>query len=438
VRRLSEYLRSLNPELPRAVWILQAGGLANFFGNGVVIPFLIIYLHNVRGLSLATAGLIAATNALAALVSGPLAGTLSDRLGPRRTLVGALAIMAAAISLFPLIQEAWHAFLLNGLLGFGSGAFWPSQSALVTGLTPRDRRHAAFAQQRVTMNLGFGLGGLTGGLIASTGSPGSFTTLFLLDAATFLAFALILSRVPAPARHEDGGESGSYRDVLRNRPFMSFAALNALFVMVGIVPLSEFLPVFVKNHAGVSEHGIGILFLVNTLTIVALQLPISKLQEGRRRMAALAAMGVLWSASWLVVLATGAWLRGGVALGALLVSIGIVFAVGECLHGTVQGPMVVDLAQPRLIGRYMAVSSLSWQVAFIAGPAAGGAILGAEPLALWPLAAVLALVGAAWALSLERRLPRAALRTPARPLLRPEPAGAEAAPAPGMAARPSG
>jgi MFS family permease len=437
VRRLAEYVRSLNPDLPRSVWVLQAGGLANFFGNGIVIPFLIIYLHNVRGLSLATAGLVAATNAMAALVSGPLAGTLTDRIGPRRTLVGSLTVMAVAISLFPLIHEAWHAFALNALLGFGSGAFWPSQSALVTGLTPPDRRHAAFAQQRVTMNLGFGLGGLTGGLIASTGSPESFTILFLLDAATFLAFAVILSRVPSPARHGHDEVPGTYRDVVRNRPFMSFAALNMLFVMVGIVPLSEFLPVFVKNNAGISEDAIGVVFLVNTLTIVALQLPISKLQEGRRRMAALAVMGVLWAASWLAVLATGAWLDHGAALAALL-GVAVVFAIGECLHGTVQGPVVVDLAQPQLIGRYMAVSSLSWQVAFIVGPAVGGAILGAEPLALWPLAATLALVGSAWALALEPRLPRAARRTPARPLVRPEPAGVEAAPAPGMATRPSG
>jgi MFS family permease len=437
VRRVTDYFRSLNPDLPRSVWLLQAGGLANFFGNGIVIPFLIIYLHNVRGLSLATAGLIAATNATAALVSGPLAGTLSDRIGPRRTLVGSLTVMAVAISLFPLIHEAWEAFALNALLGFGSGGFWPSQSALLTGLTPPDRRHAAFAQQRVTMNLGFGLGGLTGGLIATTGSPDSFTTLFLLDAATFLVFAVLLSRIPSPERAAHGEAQGSYRDVLQNRPFMSFAALNMLFVMVGIVPLSEFLPVFVKNNAGVSEHGIGLVFFVNTLTIVALQLPISKLQEGRRRMAALALMGVLWSASWFAVLVIGGWLDGSAAVAALIV-VGMVFAVGECLHGTVQGPVVVDLAQPQLIGRYMAVSSLSWQGAFIIGPAIGGAILGAEPLALWPLAATLALVGAAWALRLEPRLPRVARRTPARPTLRPEPAGAEAAPAPGMATRPSG
>jgi MFS family permease len=437
VRRFAAYFRSLNPELPRSVWLLQAGGLANFFGNGMVIPFLIIYLHNVRGLSLATAGLIAASNGLAALVSGPLAGALSDRVGPRQTLVGSLSVMAVAISLFPLIHEAWHAFALNALLGFGSGAFWPSQSALVTGLTPPERRHAAFAQQRVTMNLGFGLGGLTGGLIATTGSPESFTKLFLLDAVTFLVFAVILSRIPSPALASHDHAPGTYRDVLRNRPFMSFAALNMLFVMVGIVPLSEFLPVFVKNNAGVSEHGIGLVFFVNTVTIVALQLPISKLQEGRRRMTALALMGVLWSASWLAVLVTGAWLDAGGAVAALVV-IGMVFAVGECLHGTVQGPVVVDLAQPQLIGRYMAVSSLSWQVAFIIGPAIGGVILGAQPLALWPLAATLSLVGAAWALRLEPRLPRVARRTPARPLVRPEPAGVEAAPAPGMATGPSG
>ena len=64
------YLRSLNPQLPRAVWILQAGGVANTFGNGIVVPFLIIYLHNVRGVSLGIAGLVAAPNSLFALVSG--------------------------------------------------------------------------------------------------------------------------------------------------------------------------------------------------------------------------------------------------------------------------------------------------------------------------------------------------------------------------------
>jgi MFS family permease len=78
----------------------------------------------------------------------------------------------------------------------------------------------------------------------------------------------------------------------------------------------------------------------------------------------------------------------------------------------VQGPLVSDLAPRRLIGRYMALSSSSWQVGFIIGPAAGGFILQAEPFALWPVAAVLCLAAGAWALMLERALPRSLRRTP--------------------------
>src|SRR5215208_3030595 len=123
--RVRAYLRSLNPELPRPVWILQVGGLTNAFGNGIVLPFLIIYLHNVRGIPLGLAGLAAAVNSAAALVSGFVAGSLSDRVGPKRVLVGALIVMAVAISLFPLIDNVWEAFALNLLLGSGSGSFWP-------------------------------------------------------------------------------------------------------------------------------------------------------------------------------------------------------------------------------------------------------------------------------------------------------------------------
>jgi len=99
-----------------------------------------------------------------------------------------------------------------------------------------------------------------------------------------------------------------------------------------------------------------------------------------------------------------------------------IFALGECLHGTVQGPLVSDLAPRRLLGRYMAMSSSSWQVGFIIGPAVGGFILQAQPFALWPVAASVCVVGAVWALALERRLPEGVRRTP---VARVEPVPAE-------------
>src|SRR5918911_1895593 len=117
------------------------------FGNGVVGPFLIIYLHNVRGISLGIAGLIVASSSAAALASGFVGGALSDRLGPRAVLSSSLVVMAVAFALFPLIRTPWQAFALNALVGAGSGSFLPSQSTLLSSLTPKKRRHAAFAQQ---------------------------------------------------------------------------------------------------------------------------------------------------------------------------------------------------------------------------------------------------------------------------------------------------
>jgi hypothetical protein len=79
----------------------------------------------------------------------------------------------------------------------------------------------------------------------------------------------------------------------------------------------------------------------------------------------------------------------------------------------VQAPLVSDLADPRLIGRYMAVWSLSWNVAFFLGPAAAGATLDAAPGLLWAGAAAVLVACAAAAMLVERALPAGVRRTPA-------------------------
>jgi MFS family permease len=407
------YVRSLDPQLSREVWLLQLGGLTNAFGNGIVLPFLIIYLHNVRGLSLGLAGLAAAVNSAAALLSGFLAGSLADRIGPQRVLIGSLVGMAAAISLFPLIHDVWSAYTLQLFMGSCSGAFWPSQSAMLTGLTPTGRRHNAFAVQRLTMNLGIALGGFTGGAIARVEHPRTFTVLFLLDAGTFLGYAAVALFLPSPPHA--GPERGTYAEVLRDRPFMRYVVVNTLFITAGMVVVVELLAPYAKNDAGVDEKLIGILWMINSLVVVLAQLPVAKLTEGHRRMQALALMGVIWAAAMLTVGAAGTWFSatGAFALMALAVA---VFAIGECLHGIVHGPLTADLAPSRLVGRYMAFGSQSWQVGWIIGPAVGGFVLQHAPNALWPGAAALNLAAAGFALALERHLPQAVLRAPSAQL----------------------
>lgn len=413
VRPLAAYLRSLDPALPRSVQTLQAGGLANAFGNGIVLPFTFIYLHNVRGFGLGTAGLVLAVSAGVSLVAGPLAGALVDRVGGRRTLVFALAFLAVGFAAYPLIRVPWHGFAAAAAAGVGNGAFWPAQSTLIAGLTPPERRPAAFAMQRVVMNLGIGLGGLAGGLIATTSSPTSFTVLFLVDAATFVVYAGILyALVPEPERapRVAGERPGRYRDVLRHRVFMALMAANSVFILAGFAQL-EVLPVYAKNEAGVSERAIGLVFFVNTIVIVLAQLPIARLSEGRRRMPTLGLLGAVWALSWLLVPAAGLWLTGAAAV-ALLAGTAAIFALGECLHGAVQAPLVSDLADHRLLGRYMAVSALSWQVGFTIGPALGGFVLALTPTGLWIGAATVCALAGVASLALEPALPQAVRRTP--------------------------
>jgi MFS family permease len=406
------YLRSLDPQLPRDVWLLQIGGVANSFGNGVVFPFLAIYLHNVRGFGIATAGIAIAISSAAQLTAGIAVGPVIDRLGARRVLRAGLLIQAVGFGLLPLVSEPWHAYALLAFEGIGSACFWPSQSTLISRLTPPARLHAAFAQQRVTMNLGVGLGGLAGGLIASVDSPRSFTVLFVLDGLTFLAYAFVLSfvRDPGTPPLREGESASSYREVLRDRLFLGLWSLNFLFVAAGY-SLLNLLPPFLRDHSGLSERQIGAVFFFNTVTIVLAQLPISRWLEGRVRLRALALMPLLWAIAWVGVDATGYWLEATTAFVSVTVFV-VIFGIGECLHGPAHQALVGELGEPRLRGRYFALHSMSWGLGGVAGPALGGLILATAPFALWPLAAVVCVVAAGGALALERRVPGPLRRIP--------------------------
>ena len=139
-------------------------------------------------------------------------------------------------------------------------------------------------------------------------------------------------------------------------------------------------------------------------------------------MPALGLLGLLWAARLAGRPIAGSETAATATL--LLIGAMTIFAIGECLHGAVQAPLVTDLAEPRLIGRYMALSALSWQVGFALGPAIGGFVLDYSPNAVW--------LGAAALLRARRRarVPRrddAARDARRRPRRLPAPASAASA-----------
>ena len=232
---VATYVRGLAPRLPREIWTFELGVLVNAAGTGMAMPFTAIYLHNVRGFGLGTTGLVLAAFAAVSFVATPLAGSVIDGLGARRTLAVALVVSAAGYALLPLVRLPWQAYAVMALAGVGNGAFWPAQSTTLATLAGRELRSRAYAVQRGLFNLGMGIGAMTAGLVAVSSQPQTFTILFVADAATFVAYALLLAvpRVPEPAGAARAERGGRWLDVLRDRVFLGILGLNVVYVVAG-------------------------------------------------------------------------------------------------------------------------------------------------------------------------------------------------------------
>jgi hypothetical protein len=113
--------------------------------------------------------------------------------------------------------------------------------------------------------LGLSLGGVAGGLIVATGSQSSYTTILLLDSATFIGYAALVQLLPNPeaaASHT----SGDYRIAIRDRKLRLLAGINLVMVGVGIAPMLLLLPAFARTAANVPSAAIGLIYGLNTLS----------------------------------------------------------------------------------------------------------------------------------------------------------------------------
>jgi MFS family permease len=386
--------------LSRQVWIVEAGIFLNMLGYGAVLPFELIYLHEGRGFDLGVAGLVVGLVTGVAVVTSPIAGALIDRVGARAIAAVAGLCLAAGYAALAFAESPPTALAAAALAGAGNGAISPSQSALMTALTSRELRHRASAVSRVAVNVGIGLGGAIGGLVAGLGLEG-FMALLLVNALTYVVYVVILV---ATVREEVPGSRAvaGYRRLLRDRAFLHFAVTNVALIAVGWGVLAWIVPPYAEN-LGISTGLIGLLFLANAATVVLAQVPIVKVAEGRSRIAAL----TLGAATWIAACLLAALAQGATPTVAYLslVLAAIAFGLGECLHATVFLPLVADLAPPELRGRYMASIGLSWWLGLALAPTVGAQLLAISPqLALLGAAA---LSGAAIIslLTLEARLP---------------------------------
>jgi MFS family permease len=423
-RRVSQFVAGWRTGLSRPVLILQGGNALNYFGYGLVLPFEIIYLHQIRGFPTSTAGLVlAATMGTSAIVTPPT-GALLDRYSARAIVVAGSLASALGYAGFAFVEHPWEAFACSVVGGAGLGAAGTANRTLVVRLITPEQRAAAFALNRVAGNFGIGLGATVAGfVVAAAQRLGSFQILYLFDAVTSAGFALIvLAAVPSPravtVAATDANGTG-FRAVARDRLFLTVIAANIVLVVVGHTLFSNILPPFAKAHTPVGPAEIGVIVLVNTSFIVIAQIPAVSLVARMRRTHAFALASALFAVSLLGVL-PATLVHSALAATSLLVGVAIVFALGEIAHILVLGPLVSDMAPAHLLGRYLSLYSLTFTLSLAIGPAIGGLLLKTAPDAIWWGGAVAAVLAGTVLLRLGDRLPDPLQEARARPASAPE------------------
>ncbi|WP_344320574.1 MFS transporter [Streptomyces macrosporus] len=381
--------------LPRTFWWLWTSTLVNRLGS-FVATFLAMYLTVERGYSATYAGLVAALHGLGGVVSSVGAGVLTDRLGRRPTLMLAQVGTAASVALLGFVEHPVAIAAVAFAVGMTSNGSRPAVQAMIADIVRPEDRVRAYSLNYWAINLGFAVSASAAGLIAEHG----YLLLFLGEAAmTLVCAVLVFVRLPEsrPERTEESAaedeERVSMGTVLRDGPFMAMVALSFLISTV-FMQAYVALPVDMAGK-GLSSSDYGLAIAVNGVLIVALQIPVTRFIEHRDP-------GRLLVVSSLLA-------GGGFGLTAFAGSVGAyalticVWTLGEMVNAPTQTGLVARLAPAHGRGRYQGMYTLSWSVAALVAPLAGGAVLdhwGSGTL--WGLtAAVGAVTAAGYALLLR-------------------------------------
>jgi MFS family permease len=389
------FLRSpLNPwrglsGLPREIWLLFATNLINRAGM-MILPFLVLYLTRSLQFSLTRAGFVFAVYGATATLTGPIAGKLSDRIGALPIMRVSLLTSGTALLLYPLARTFPAVVGMTIVWAACSEMFRPSSLAAITHVVTAEQRKPAYALNRLAINLGMSIGPALGGFLATV----SFRAMFAVDAATTLIAGTVLSLTTW--RLATGGKTSSsagddghieVKSIFRDRRLAIFLLAS---VMVGIVFFQHesALPLYMVQYLGMSPAFYGTLFTVNTLLIVALEVPLN-------------AATARWPNTWSLV--TGSLLFaigfGGLAFlssAAGILTLVVIWTFGEMTLFPAMAAHLGEVAPPTLRGTYMGAYSMSLSIALTLGPWMGTQLLGATgPVGVWSVMFGLGVLAAA-------------------------------------------
>lgn len=312
------------------------------------------------GLSRTGAGLLLACYGAGVLAAALPTGVLASRLGPKRTVLGGLALIAVATVAFAFAQNEWILGVARAAQGLGSSATWAGALTWLVARVPVERRGQAIGTAMGVAVFGALVGPVLGAIADFAGPRATFTGFVVMVAAMALAAARIPDSPAEPQRLRSAGPA------LRDRRLLSGLWVTLLpALLFGSYSL---IVSFRLDHAGWRTSAIAAVFLAAAAGETLMNPLLGKVVDRRGELFPIR-IALVASVAFAVAIA---WARAPV----LLVPLSV---VGALAFGAFYAPgmaMISHAADDAGLAQGIAfgVMNGAWAAGNVVGPAAAGAL----------------------------------------------------------------
>jgi predicted MFS family arabinose efflux permease len=283
---------------------------------------------------------------------------------------------AAAQTWIAVSHVLWSAVLATVLLGLVFEIYEPPSQAMIADVTESAQRPAAYGLYSAAL----AMAGVLAGLLAALISHVDLRWLFVADALTCLACAVLVA-FALPAGEQKAPAEVTKVAVWRDRRLLLLLLGGTVFATM-YMQLVFGLPLTLLEQ-GVPESGTGFILAVSAVTLIVAQrlLPMQRLDDFQSM-----AVGYVLLAIGLVVSAFAHTLT-------IFLIATVLWSLGELFLLTRYFTQATALAPDHARGRYLAVFGLSWGIATTIAPMTVTQLLeSAGPKGLWLTSAAVAAV----------------------------------------------
>jgi predicted MFS family arabinose efflux permease len=387
-------------QLDQRIWRMAFARTVNTMGLSLVMSFLGVYVVSERGYPAWLYGAIALGANLGQSLVNAWAGALSDRIGRRPLISTALLVRSLVIAILGtqvlLHAPLWSLAITMVISSALRGCFEPVAYALVSDVAAPDERIAAFALQRVGTNLGWAIGPALGGVLTLVVPYGA---VFYFASVGLVVAGLVTRRVDdaAPASGHERAEP-VWRGVVQasRDPVLAPLLLGTFLAALAHTQMFSTFAIFMSDRVGLSKAEVGMLYTVNGVAVVILQLPAVLLIHRLGSTALLSSSSLLHGAGLALVGLASNFLGGAAAI--------FVITCAEVLHDPSHQAAVASVADPRRRGRMFGLAGLAQLLGVAVAPLLGGILLdsASSHVVIWSVIGAIGILQA-WAFSRFRR-----------------------------------